>query len=193
MLNLKTEEKLKEFLRLAEEEAELKRRKNLKEINIKIKEAANKGIIELEAISKSNIDKEFNKLTKIKNKKLLEEKNKVKISLINLRMSYIENIFNNIEKELYIFTKTEQYKNYLIQNINKICNSISEIYLTKEDMIHVNLIKKEIDTSINIVESDEDFIGGFKGLMLNKKVIVDYSFKSRLLNEKEKFNGFKII
>lgn len=190
---MKTEEKLKEFSRLAEEEAELKRRKNLREINAKIKEAANKGIMELEITSKNNIDKELNKLTQLRNKRLLEEKNKVKLSLINLRLKYIEDIFNNIEKKLYEFTKTEQYKNYLIENIKKISKNISEIYLTKEDMIHVNIIKQQIENSINIIESEENFIGGFKGLLLNKKMIIDKSFKAKLLDEKEKFNGFKIM
>lgn len=190
---MQTEEKVKEFERRALEEAERKRRKNLKEINFKVKEESQKGLREVELISKEKVDYELYKLTQIKNKEIQHAKNTSKKTLIILRNEYKENIFSNVEKRLYEFTNTNKYKNYLINNIKKILDYTTEIYLTKKDMKYESIIKEELEVDILISESNDDFIGGFKAVMVNKNIIIDNSFKAKLLDEKEKFKGFKIV
>lgn len=187
---MKTEEKLNEFKRLAVSEAENIRVKNLKHINIKIKEEASKGIKEAEALSKLKIDEEFHKSSQARNKELLEAKNLCKRKLIDLRKEYENNIFEHVERKLHEFTKTEQYVPYLISSIKKVLKGGMDIYFVKQDMMHTKIIKEELN--INILESDEDFIGGFKAIMPNKNMVIDNSFKSRLLEERERFNAFKI-
>ena len=188
---MKTEEKLKEFEKLLEIEAERIRKSNLREINAKVKEESGKEIREAELKSKEKINEAFNKLNQERNKKILETKNSYKKELIDLRQEYKNNIFENVEKKLWEFTKTEEYKLYLVEGIKQISNDDIEIYLSKQDMLHADFIKKETHT--DVLSSNEDLIGGFKAIIRNKNMMIDNSFRSKLLEEREKFNAFKIV
>jgi|GEM_PF-2400758 len=187
---MKTEEKLMEFRRASKEKAESMRRNSLNEINARIKQEATESIKKAELESKNRINEEFHKLSQERNRSILEAKNSCKEKLVNLRKEYYNSIFENVERELYNFTRKEEYKFYLAENIKR---NYIKIYFTKRDMLHADFIKERVGFGIEILESDDDFIGGFKAVLPNKNIMIDNSFKSKLLEEREKINVFRIV
>ncbi|MDR2940734.1 MAG: hypothetical protein LBV08_10530 [Clostridiales bacterium] len=115
----------------------------------------------------------------------------MKRELIAIRENQVGKIFNNINRRIREFMKTEAYVNFLIDNINKNKTPGSEIiYLVAGDMKHKELIEK--NTGLTCVEGQPGFIGGFK-LSIGGNRILDYSFESKVDAAKQGFNKIRAM
>ena len=134
---------------------------------------------------------------RIETENLVREKNK-KLSVVTLDLKgtildktnkLSDRIFDDVINKLEAFMKSSSYKDFLIGKINEAVNfSRGEtivIYLNPTDE-HL-LVSLENDTNIHLTLSDRDFMGGIRAVIPSRKILIDYSFITKLAEEKTSY------
>lgn len=87
------------------------------------------------------------------------------------------------------YMQTEAYRELLLRRIQKSLEFANgediHIYINPTDAHLKAALEKESGAELLI--SKEDFIGGTRAVMQNRRILIDYSFKSALSEEYEKF------
>jgi len=156
-----------------------------KEYDQKRKEFKKNKISEMEAlyhIEESKLTKELNR--NITNE-MMEYKQKLRISQNSLK----DELFTRVEEKLHAFLKTEDYEAFLVQKINKAKKFAGKneiiIYLNQTDM-HLKE-KLEQKTGCALTISDINFMGGIRGVIRSKNILIDESFSTKLNQEKKDY------
>lgn len=91
-----------------------------------------------------------------------QDKLDTKKKLLELRANFVNELFNNVTEELKKFVKSDEYKNYLLDNLRKIDVKDSGYFVVRENDIDLlnELLKENAIT--NKVEKGYFAIGGFK-------------------------------
>lgn len=91
-----------------------------------------------------------------------QDKLDTKKKLLELRANFVNELFNNVTDELKKFVKSDEYKNYLLDNLKKIDVKDSGYFVVRENDIDLlnELLKENAIT--NKVEKGYFAIGGFK-------------------------------
>lgn len=192
---MKIEAKINEFTKVAESEAEKKRALILEELEKEMNASIEIKTKELEDLSSKTIKEEKIKIDQEFNKEVIQKVSTYKKDLMSLRNRYEAELFSDVKSDLDKFIASNEYVNFLVKEIRGSLDGSNnfKLYLTKRDISHKEDITKEFkDVNLEILPSDEDFIGGFKIVIVDKNILMDNSFKTRLQEEKEKFNGFRI-
>ncbi len=192
---MKIEAKINEFTKVAESEAEKKRALILEELEKEMNASIEIKTKELEDLSSKTIKEEKIKIDQEFNKEVIQKVSTYKKDLMSLRNRYEAELFSDVKSDLDKFIASNEYVNFLVKEIRGSLDGSNnfKLYLTKRDISHKEDIAKEFkDVNLEILPSDEDFIGGFKIVIVDKNILMDNSFKTRLQEEKEKFNGFRI-
>ena len=129
----------------------------------------------------------IDKLNEKNNEELSSLKTQKLSELLDLRNKIFCDVFNKVEEELSIFTKKEEYKNFLIksaQNILSVCDENTTLFIREEDKMHIPELKRFF-TSVQIDPSIK--LGGLKAKNINSGIFIDDSLDSRLEIEKENF------
>lgn len=176
--------------------------------NAIIKEAEKKAqqLIENAFLSKTNNIKKFKeeiskketkelekKIEEIKaeyNYKITKKSFEIKKEILEFRNRIKEEILNFCKQNILNFTKTIEYKEYLIEkiksyikkeNIEKIIIEIKEEDLKFESEI------KNISTIVEIEKNKKINLGGFKLIDIKNKIEIDETFDSALENNMKCF------
>lgn len=177
-----------------EKEEQLKKVNEEKEKLIKKEEERIKKL-------KSDYIKEFTKKANIKENQIIsKEKLEMRKEILALRESFINEIIDEAREELVKFTRSDDYENYLISNLEKELSHLEKgrytIILSKNDEERFEERIKRITNSLKdrlvSIRIDNKIIGGFSIVNDDKHFKIDESLQ-RKLNEKRDFVGIKII
>ncbi|SHE72763.1 V-type ATP synthase subunit E [Clostridium fallax] len=177
-----------------EKEEQLKKVNEEKEKLIKKEEERIKKL-------KSDYIKEFTKKANIKENQIIsKEKLEMRKEILALRESFINEIIDEAREELVKFTRSDDYENYLISNLEKELSHLEKgrytIILSKNDEERFEERIKRITNSLKdrlvSIKIDNKIIGGFSIVNDDKHFKIDESLQ-RKLNEKRDFVGIKII
>ena len=137
--------------------------------------------------------------------KLSNENNKImSLKLFDARKKFLserQNIkncfFDELENKIRDFTKTSYYAEYMILGIKnfdkkkyKFDDFIFEFAYSDKDLL--DDIKNSFVINYHYIFSNEDFIGGYRVYMNNKKIRVDKTLMKKLSDFKSEFNEFKL-
>ena len=98
-------------------------------------------------------------------------------------------LFDEVHELLNEYKKTDAYKDLLVRYIHKAATFAKEeslsIYVTKEDEGLIPTLTSE--TGMELLIHKEDFYGGIRAVIHGRNILMDYSFKSALESEFDKF------
>lgn len=108
-----------------------------------------------------------------------------KRELILKRKEYTENLFLEISKKISDFTKTEDYKKYLLNAVNSAKNEYKTnaiLEVRKEDEELCKTLFSEKIKAVNDIK-----VGGIRIIFTDEKVSFDKTFDEALITQKTKF------
>ena len=117
----------------------------------------------------------------------LEKKQQAEISaaykearekLAELKEGLSKALFSSAKDKVLEFTQTPEYESYLIEGIQKLREGFFYVELVPADMRFADVIRNS--TELTVVESLEDFFGGFRLINKEETKRLDASFRERL-------------
>ena len=168
------QQKLDAFAKRIKDDADTKQRQEAKEIQEAIMQAVKNAEHEAGRISSEQLRIEISKLERESNREVYLASTKARQKLFELKEQLKSELLYELENLLRKFVKSTEYKSFLQSGLNSVeTASFSTIIVMSQDadVTLSNLITKT---------SEEDFIGGFKLLSADKRVLADYSLLTRL-------------
>lgn len=104
------------------------------------------------------------------------------------RLDYQTAVFEEAKNQLIEFTKTDDYREFLVRIAKKISDLISEnatVYLADNDFKFKDLISENINAEI--ITDSNIRIGGIKAFDVINNILIDDTLDTRLENQKEWF------
>ncbi|MDR1531557.1 MAG: hypothetical protein LBS62_05135 [Clostridiales bacterium] len=192
---MKLDAKLANFSKIVAQEAHEKREQLIAEM--KRESERIRGDTERRARERAEaaVRKEAYNAEERRSRKVLEASVAAKKSMIELRNSFIEKLFINIEERIKSYVSTKEYEEQLAAEIKKHAGGAVSaergcvVFLAPGDM---RLAPGLSECGAEIKVAKENFLGGFKIYWPGKNAIEDYSFKTRLEDERKNFSMFKI-
>ncbi len=98
-------------------------------------------------------------------------------------------LFEEVEKKLQEYMKTEEYEKNLVRYIEKALRFANgeelTIYINPTDADKKEYLEEH--TGMQLTVSKEDFIGGVRAVIHGRNVLIDHAYKGALENEYQKF------
>lgn len=134
-------------------------------------------------------DVETQNLIREKNKALSAQTFDNKREISNKTKELTNVLFNNVTVKLQNFMKTPEYIDFLEKYITLANGFVKDepitIYLNTSDEDKKEELEKR--TGAALTNSTIDFLGGIRAVISTKSVLIDYSFATKLKEEKETF------
>lgn len=112
--------------------------------------------------------------------------------LIAKRDEYVKSIFTSAREQLISFSKSEDYKTFMKEKIQKVAHNFSGnqciMYVTKNDLSMEKLLVEAFGHEIKVEANDTITIGGFIIEDKESLLVVDETLDFALANQKEWFN-----
>ena len=111
--------------------------------------------------------------------------------LITKRDEYVTAIFTKAREELVAFSKSEEYKAFLVKKMEKVKKDFDEktvMYLSPKDLGYKDELLKSFGKDIKVETRESIIIGGFVLENLESHLIVDETLDFALRNQKDWFN-----
>ncbi|RPA60126.1 hypothetical protein EF384_06090 [Aerococcus agrisoli] len=102
-----------------------------------------------------------------------------------------KSLFSEFNASLQEYMQTPAYKDQLvtmIQNVKKFADQTNEefvVYINQTDAELLDFCREETGSNVQI--SDRDFIGGARGVLKERQILIDYSFTTLLSHVEEEF------
>jgi len=186
---MNVEVKLATFSKIIEEEAELRRKAALDEIDIKLNTSIEQFKEQAVAEAKAKTAVENEAALQLVNREIsLYSADKKKL-LFAKRIELEAKLFSDIEKKILSYTNTDEYGRNLVKNIeNEMQLHNCEIIVTKRD--YERFFSNNESGSV-ISAGNDFFIGGYKAVLKNKGMVIDNTYRTRLEDQKENFKGLR--
>lgn len=98
-------------------------------------------------------------------------------------------LFREVEERLQEYMKTEEYKQLLVEYIEKAAafaqGAAMTIYINPTDEDKKEYLEEH--TGMTLTVSKEDFIGGVRAVIHERNILVDHAFKGAIEQEYQKF------
>ena len=191
---MNVKDKLASFAKTASSEAKTKSGTIESEIEERYTRECERIYSEAMKEAKEQIEEENQKLDNMQSKDINESVRNAKFSIIDMRNQLMTELFKNIVFRLAAYAETEEYFQRLVKDMKEIFEKYGEVefFLCARDMFLKEKILADLEGA-NISQAGTDILGGFKARIKSENVLVDYSFLSRLEDERENFRGFKIL
>lgn len=173
----------------------------------KEKEESLKVLNEIEEKNKATLDKHRERLFKVKDdiiEKSIKNGELKKDELISQEIvearkriftkkeGLLDDLILSLEKKAKDFVNSEEYSQYLLDGIGRVLKDIEDetiiIYLKNEDRLRLSgsiaKVGIEIGKKISFENVTEDIIGGFIVSDIDKKYLIDESFKGKIEENK---------
>lgn len=173
----------------------------------KEKEESLKVLNEIEEKNKATLDKHRERLFKVKDdiiEKSIKNGELKKDELISQEIvearkriftkkeGLLDDLILSLEKKAKDFVNSEEYSQYLLDGIGRVLKDIEDeaiiIYLKNEDRLRLSgsiaKVGIEIGKKISFENANEDIIGGFIVSDIDKKYLIDESFKGKIEENK---------
>lgn len=102
-----------------------------------------------------------------------------------------KSLFAEFNDALQNYMQTDEYRNQLVVMINNLKDYAEKnreelvVYINHSDQgLHETLLE---ETNANIQISDREFLGGVRGVLKDRQVLIDYSFSTLLANVEDNF------
>ncbi len=121
--------------------------------------------------------------------------NEQRNQLFQKRQEIVQRVFDNAIAQIRTFKKTQGYKQFLSDKIQKACEMLGKgeyiIYLDKCDM-HLaskleNKIYECIGKNVIFMADESNLMGGCRVLNKTEKLVVDFSLRQSIEHHKEQF------
>ena len=183
------EEKLFNFKECAINDANMQSNKLIDDSEENIK----KSLEEYDAKAKEEYEErlktEMNIINSKNNQDITREALRIKQQVERKRLEIVSEIFDELEKKLMEYKKTEEYKELLIKQISKVKEFSKEsefiVYIDETDKDLLDELKNCTQTNIEI--SNTSIKGGIKAVIEEKNLLLNYTFVSKLNDEKANF------
>lgn len=98
-------------------------------------------------------------------------------------------LFSEVHQILDDYMKTEEYKDLLVEYIEKATKfadgAVATIYINPSDEDKKAYLEEH--TGMDLTVSKEDFIGGIRTVIREKNILIDHAFKGAIEREYQKF------
>lgn len=178
------EQKLSFFSNSVMQEAEMKRTRIMEEIDLEMKTATENCEKEAQDLANAYFMKQKYIAEQEKNKIFMAASTEAKKNLATLKDQLMAKLRQDVVDMLTEFINTPEYEVYLEEQLKHYASSFCEeakFFLMERD---IPLMQSKIPNII--MPAKVDFIGGFK--MIDKNILIDNSFCSRLDNAFDKRN-----
>lgn len=187
----KIEEKFNKFSYMVMKEADAKKNELISQAEKESTEAvAEKEILFLKK-AYSRIHESLVKIEKEHNEEVSKAILASKQALFNRREEILQQVFSNVRKELEAFKSNEEYKSYMIKTILQAFEQIGQgeilIYSDSDDIPLIEEIRTKSGTIFELLESEEQLVGGCIICNKSKGLLYDYSFINGLDAERASF------
>lgn len=122
-------------------------------------------------------------------KSLASSQMAIKKQLTNKQSEIKSKIFELVRDKIAEYRKTPAYIQLLKSQISNIVNDYKDlditVYIDSEDSHLLNQLKESFDVNIQVY--DKDFLGGTRTIVPERNILIDNSFKTRLVEEQENF------
>lgn len=148
--------------------------------NVALKKAENSFRVEADIVRRE------------KNSKLSNEAINLKRKVSEKTAEITDQIFSDVELKLKEFMQTPAYEEYLSRKITEANNfdkgNVIIFYINPSDQrLKYSLEEK---TGVTLTISNRDFIGGIRAVIPSRSILIDYSFLTKLSEEKNSFKLF---
>lgn len=113
----------------------------------------------------------------------------IKKQLTNKQSEIKSKIFEMVREKIAEYRKTPEYMELLKSQIANIENNYNDsditVYIDSADSHLLNQLKESFDMNIQVY--DKDFLGGTRTIVPGRNILIDNSFKTRLVEEQENF------
>ena len=144
---------------------------------------------ELESLKNNYVREEIEKFENEIKLKISSEKHELKCELIKKRTFLLSSVFNKVKQNILNYTKTDEYK-----------EKLKEVYLTSINLFDDDMIVEAREHDIEYLKSlsskeivfkiaDDDILGGIILTIPKQRILMDYSFKTKL---EEAVNNFAL-
>lgn len=184
-----TEEKIRYFMDSSIEDTSAKSDRILSQYKQSLDEEFERYKIsaakEGEFLKKSKINSAKQQLRKAFAKEQMEIKRKITDKQNQIKA----NIFASVSAKIEEYRKIPEYVESLKNQINKISSDFAEsdivFYISTEDASLIDELKES--TNVNITISEVSFTGGIKAVIPSRNMLIDLSFKTKLMEADEQF------
>lgn len=103
-----------------------------------------------------------------------------------------KSLFAEFNDAIQNYMQTDEYRNQLVVMINNLKDYAEKnreelvVYINHSDQGMIETLLEE--TNANIQISDREFLGGVRGVLKDRQVLIDYSFSTLLANVEDSFN-----
>lgn len=100
-------------------------------------------------------------------------------------------LFADFNDAIQNYMQTDEYRNQLVVMINNLKDYAEKnreelvVYINHSDQGMIETLFEE--TNANIQISDREFLGGVRGVLKDRQVLIDYSFSTLLANVEDSF------
>jgi len=180
-----TERKLKYFTEVIQREVETQKKHATHKIANEISNSVATALSTAEIKSHIRIESVRREIGRTTNKKIAMATAVFKSQYVNKRDELVNRLFEDVKIDLLDFTRSTKYSDYILQKINATKKGFSIVVLCPRDMHLSELILKE--TGLTTESGKNDIIGGFVLIAKNRRVQVDYTFKTQLEIARKEF------
>lgn len=102
-----------------------------------------------------------------------------------------KSLFAEFNSAIQNYMQTDEYRNQLVVMINNLKDYAEKnreelvVYINHSDQGMIETLFEE--TNANIQISDREFLGGVRGVLKDRQVLIDYSFSTLLANVEDSF------
>lgn len=161
--------------------------KSKQELDEKLKESTDKQL----QISYEYIQSKTNQIKKDTKRELAKLGLENKRKLIIKRNELVESIFTAIEKRVVDFIKTQEYQDFLLDEVESFSKKYEfenvEIFVGEQDFKNEKYIQKAYKLSCTVLLDKSISLGGFAIKNTESNLYYDYTLGSKLNDEKTEF------
>jgi len=117
-----------------------------------------------------------------------------RIKVLTHRETLVKQIFSDVEKRISEFTKTDEYKSYLVTLLkDESINSETTIYMKPEDMKYSEMLKSDLRIDCLFSEDAGIKYGGLSVYYKSSSVLINKTIDNMLDEQKKNFGSkFKL-
>jgi len=185
---LDIERKLKNFTKMAENEAEKTYQDLIRKTDSHIKASLEKTKKEALEAAEGALESELSILKQMQKREISRYEREIRKKLLLRREEILKELKMRVEKSLLEYTGSSEYYTWLCESIKdeKVKNPGATIILNTKDYENLGFMT-------NAVSSKEIYLGGYKLILNDGKRLIDNTFGARLLEQLENFQGFTPI
>ena len=181
------EKKLHAFAEAIQREAAHKKSRIRHEITKSSDQILAEAMAKARVMAQERIDFAQYELEKKKQGEISAVRSETRAKLAELKEGLRDALFSSAIEKIQAFTQTPEYESYLIEGIQRLSEGFFYVELLPADMKFAEAILNA--TGLTVVESREDFLGGFRLVNKDETKRLDASFREKLESARNTYSN----